>query len=103
MTYIKVEMEADPDALAAFMAESGEEDEETAGMTLFEDWLFSLQLTDGEGNPIETEGSGLDGYCADWAEFLFAWQEDLPGELWLAPADDETADMSRAVLVRPAE
>ena len=103
MTYIKVEMEADPEALAAFMADNGEEDEETAGMALFEDWLFSLQLTDSEGNPIETEGSGLDGYCADRAEFLFAWQEDLPGELWLAPADDETADMSRAVLVRPAE
>ena len=107
MTYITLDMKADPEALAARKAETGEEDEEEAenlaGMQLFEDWLFSLQLTDREGHPIETEGMGLDAYNGTFAQFLFAWQEDLPDELWLAPADDETADMSQAVLVRPAE
>ena len=107
MTYIRLEMKADPETLAARKAETGEEDEEEAenlaGMQLFEDWLFCLQLTDREGHPIETEGMGLDEYNGTFAQFLFAWQEDLPDELWLAPADDETADMSQAVLVRPAE
>ena len=107
MTYIRLEMKADPETLAARKAETGEEDEEEAenlaGMQLFEDWLFCLQLTDREGHPIETEGVGLDEYSGTFAQFLFAWQEDLPDELWLAPADDETADMSQAVLVRPAE
>ena len=107
MTYIRLEMKADPETLAARKAETGEEDEEEAenlaGMQLFEDWLFCLQLTDREGHPIETEGVGLDEYSGTFAQFLFAWQEDLPDELWLAPADDETADMSQAVLVRRAE
>ena len=100
-------MKADPETLAALKAETGEEDEEEAenlaGMQLFEDWLFCLQLTDREGHPIETEGMGLDEYNGTFAQFLFAWQDNLPDELWLAPADDETADMSQAVLVRPAE
>ena len=107
MTYITLEMKADPEALAACKAETGEEDEEEAenlaGMQLFGDWLFCLQLTDKEGHPIETQGMGLDAYSGTFAQFLFAWQEDLPDELWLAPADDEAADMSEAVLVRPAE
>ena len=107
MTYIRLEMKADPETLAALKAETGEEDEEEAenlaGMQLFEDWLFCLQLTDREGHPIETEGIGLDGYSGSFAEILYARQDNLPDELWLAPADDETADMSQAVLVRPAE
>ena len=103
MTYIKLDLKVNPEALAAYMEENSEDDEAYAAMVLAEDWLLPLQLTDGEGNLIETAGTGLEAYNGEGADFLYSYQENLPDELWLAPADDESADMSRAVLVRPAK
>ena len=100
MTYITVEMKADPDALAEFMKDEGHGEYQ-----LFDSWLWSLQLVDGEGNLIETEGIGLEAGDQEEGKFVFSYQENLPGELWLAPVydEDEKADMKEAVLVRPAE
>ena len=100
MTYITVEMKADPDALAEFMKDEGHGEYQ-----LFDSWLWSLQLVDGEGNLIETEGIGLESGGEEEGKFVFSYQENLPGELWLAPVydEDEKADMKEAVLVRPAE
>ena len=103
MTYITVETKADPDALAQYLG-SDDYDEEI-GIPLFYSWLCSLQLVDGEGNLIETEGPGLESAGDDEGKFVFSYQENLPDELWLAPVyeEDQPADMKEAVLVRTAK
>ena len=102
MTYITVETKADPDALAKYMEDS---DYEELGISMFYSWLCSLQLVDGEGNLIETEGPGLESAGDDEGKFVFSYQENLPDELWLAPVyeEDQPADMTEAVLVRAAK
>ena len=102
MTYITVETKADPDALAKYMEDS---DYEELGISMFYSWLCSLQLVDGEGNLIETEGPGLESAGDDEGKFVFSYQENLPDELWLAPVyeEDQPADMTEAVLVRTAK
>ncbi len=102
MTYITVETKADPDALAKYMKDS---DYEELGISMFYSWLCSLQLVDGEGNLIETEGPGLESAGDDEGKFVFSYQENLPDELWLAPVyeEDQPADMKEAVLVRTAK
>ena len=102
MTYITVETKADPDALAKYMKDS---DYEELGISMFYSWLCSLQLVDGEGNLIETEGPGLESAGDDEGKFVFSYQENLPDELWLAPVyeEDQPADMTEAVLVRGAK
>ena len=102
MTYITVETKADPDALAKYMEDS---DYEEFGISMFYSWLCSLQLVDGEGNLIETEGPGLESAGDDEGKFVFSYQENLPDELWLAPVyeEDQPADMTEAVLVRTAK
>ena len=102
MTYITVETKADPDALAKYMEDS---DYEELGISMFYSWLCSLQLVDGEGNLIETEGPGLESAGDDEGKFVFSYQENLPDELWLAPVyeEDQPADMTDAVLVRAAK
>ena len=102
MTYITVETKADPDALAKYMEDS---DYEELGISMFYSWLRSLQLVDGEGNLIETEGPGLESAGDDEGKFVFSYQENLPDELWLAPVyeEDQPADMTEAVLVRAAK
>ena len=65
---------------------------------------MSLALVDGSGNIMFPDHEGADGYGADSAEFLYPYLENIPDELWMAPVDEETesVDMSRAVLVKPA-
>lgn len=107
MTYLTLQLEVAPEALAAYKDANGEgyfDDEGNLiyaydGSELVTPWLFDLQLVDGAGGVLTHEG-GNNGYSADWAEFIYPAVEDLPEELWLAPVRDGQADMSRAVRVR---
>ncbi|MBP3649881.1 MAG: hypothetical protein J6K73_08870 [Clostridia bacterium] len=107
MTYLTLQLEVSPEALAAYKEANGEgyfDDEGNLiyaydGSELVAPWLFDLQLVDGAGGVLTHEG-GNNGYSADWAEFIYPAIEDLPEELWLAPVRDGQADMSRAVRVR---
>lgn len=107
MSYITLTMDVSPDALAAYKATFGEGYCDSDGHLIYSydgseiiaPWLFALQLVDGAGNTVTTEG-GNNGYSATWAEFIYPAVDNLPAELWLAPVENGQADMSRAVRVR---
>ena len=114
MTYITLDIKVNPEAMAALAAKDGKsspaedgeplweyDDEE---MYVLEPWVMSLALVDGNGNIMFPDHDGMDGYGADIAMFLYPYLENIPDELWMAPVDEETGgvDMSRAVLVKPA-
>lgn len=107
MSYITLAMDVSPDALAAYKAAFGEGFCDSDGNLIYSydgseivaPWLFALQLVDGAGNVVNTEG-GNNGYSATWAEFVYPAVNDLPAELWLAPVENGQTDMSRAVRVR---
>ena len=65
---------------------------------------MSLALVDGSGNIMFPDHDGFDSDWATGASFLYPYLEIIPDELWMAPVDEEdgTVDMSRAVLVKPA-
>lgn len=110
MTYITLNLKANPDAMDAFIAENGEgyKDENGnilwpyGGMDVFGEWILSLQLVDGNGTVVFLDDQGgLNGYSNDRAEFLYPYMECIPVEqLYLAPVEGSTVDMSRAVLVK---
>lgn len=110
MTYIILDMQVNPDALAAYIAEHGEgqlnEDGQVMfpfdGLDVFTEWVMSAELVDGQGNLVFPEHHGNNGYGSDWAEFLYPAMDALPDALYLAPVIDGIADMSRAVVVKPA-
>ena len=114
MTYITLDIKVSPEAMAALAAKDGKsspaedgeplweyDDEE---MYVLEPWVMSLALVDGNGNIMFPDHDGMDGYGADIAMFLYPYLENIPDELWMAPVDEEagSVDMSRAVLVKPA-
>ena len=43
---------------------------------------------------------GCNGHGDNWAEYLFPYRESYPAEMWLAPMENGTADMTKAVRVR---
>ncbi len=91
MTYITLSLQADPERKL-------QEDE----LDIFEDWLFSLELIDGSGNILFPDEYGLNEHSRTAAEFLYPYMDTVPDELYLAPVDENgTADMDRAVLVKP--
>ena len=98
-----------PDSLAEFIKANGEgpKNEEGVvmwpygGMDVFQDWVCSLELVDGQGKLVFPGHSGQNGYGNEWAEFLYPYLENIPAELYLAPIEDGVADMSQAVLVKP--
>lgn len=112
MTYITLDLKVNPDAMAAFIAENGEgyKDENGnilwpyGGMDVFGEWILSLQLVDGNGTVVFPDyQGGQNGYGNDRAEFLYPYMECIPVEqLYLAPVESGTVDMSRAVLVKPS-
>ena len=66
-----------------------------------------LTLVDGDGKEVfpgmqEEYGFvyGCNGYGDNWAEYLFPYRESYPAEMWLAPMENGTADMTKAVRVR---
>ena len=109
MTYITLDLKVNPDSLAAFIKANGEgpknEEGEVmwpyGGMDVFQDWVCSLELVDGQGKLIFPGYAGQNGYGNEWAEFLYPHLETMPAELYLAPIEDGVADMSQAVLVKP--
>ena len=111
MTYITLDMQPNPDSVAAYKAEHGEgfygEDGtllwEYSGMYVYGEWLMELQLVDGNGTPLFAEPThGCNGYNDTWAEFTYPYMDpaNLPDELWLAPMDGDTADMEYAIRVK---
>ena len=112
MTYITLDLEVNPDALAAYIAENGEgyvdENGELlwayGGMDVFSDYLMSLELVDGKGDVVFPGFYGQNGYGNDSAEYLYPYLETIPDELYLAPInDDGKGDLSQAVLVKGAD
>ena len=112
MTYITLDLEVNPDALAAYIAENGEgyvdENGELlwayGGMDVFSDYLMSLELVDGKGDVVFPGFYGQNGYGNDSAEYLYPYLETIPDELYLAPInDDGKGDLGQAVLVKGAD
>lgn len=107
MTYITLSMEPNPDALAAYKAAYGEGylDEEGkllwayTGMDVYGAWISELQLVDGNGKLVFPGHWGNNGCSEVWAEFTYPYMdpENLPEQLWLAPAD---GDLSCAIRVK---
>lgn len=110
MTYITLEMEPNPDSLAAYKAEHGEgylgEDGTLlwpyTGVEVYGDWITTMELVDGQGRMVFPDKYGCIGFSDTWAEFNYPYMdaENLPEELWLAPRGDDTADMTYAIRVK---
>ncbi|MEG0759075.1 MAG: hypothetical protein RR505_11760 [Raoultibacter sp.] len=109
LTYITLKLEGDPKAIAAYKAENGEgfysEDGTTmlweyGGVDVFIDWVNSLALVDGKGELLFPDQSGYNGCGSEWAEFVYPYIENVPEELYLAPMDDGSADMTQAIQVK---
>lgn len=110
MTYITLDLKANPDSVAAYKAEHGEgaygEDgtlyREYSGMDVYGDWIASLQLVDGNGQQVFPGYWGNNGYSNTWAEFTYPYldAEKLPDELWLATVNGGVADMEYAIRVK---
>ena len=110
MTYITLELEANPDSLAAYKAVHGEgfcDQDGTmlwayTGMDVYGGWISSLELVDGSGQRVFPGHPGNNGYSSTWAEFTYPYMDaqQLPEELWLAPVSGGAADMSTAIRVK---
>lgn len=110
MTYITLDLTANPEALAAFKQENGEGyyDEQGnllwpySGMDMYSGWIVGLKLVDGESKELFPDAVGCNGVGNGWAEFLYPYMDpaNLPDELWLAPMDGDTADMEYAIRVK---
>ena len=108
MTYITLDLEGNPDALADFKAEHGEgwKDENRnvimpyTAMDVHGDWVDALHLVDANGAQLFPGHYGCSGYGDAWAEYLYPYIETIPDELYLAPIENGTADLSRAVRVK---
>lgn len=110
MTYITLDLTANPEALTAFKQENGEGyyDEQGnllwpySGMDMYSGWIVGLKLVDGDGKELFPDAVGCNGVGNGWAEFLYPYMDpaNLPDELWLAPMDGDTADMEYAIRVK---
>lgn len=123
MTYITLDLEANPEAMAAFIKENGENVVDEDGtvlwphepMDMFESWVWSLELVDKNGKLIFPGRQGCEGVGSEYADFLYPYLENIPDELYLAPVEETEVDengestgnakvdMSQAVLVKPAD
>ncbi|MEG0741460.1 MAG: hypothetical protein RR521_04490 [Clostridia bacterium] len=109
LTYIILDIETSPSALAAFIAPKGDDVASAdRGMNVFGDWAKSLTLVDGAGNEVFTDvyemdlnySFGWNGHGDDYAEYLFPYSDHWPEEMYLAPIGENGADMSLAVKVK---
>ncbi len=107
LTYVYVDLEGNPDSIAAYKAENGEGfyDEEgnllwAYGGTDVYPWVSELTLVDRDGTVLFPDYYGGEGYNDTTAEFIFPYREAWPEELYLAPVEDGTGDMIRAVRVK---
>lgn len=109
MTYIKLDLKVNPDSLAAFIAANGEGPKNDAGevmwpyggMDVFGEWVESLDLVDGKGNQVFPGHYGQNSISNERVEFLYPHLDNIPDVLYLAPINDDVADMSQAILVKP--
>ena len=108
MTYITVSLEVNPDTMAAFIAENGENMLDDSGnvitkhgpLDVFEPLFMSLELVDSNGTVLFPDNSGLDSLGNEEAKFLYPAMETVPDELFLAPVSrDGSVDMNRAIPV----
>lgn len=94
MTYLTLSMEGG----AAIMDDvNGDNGGDGSGLG---SWIVSLELVDGNGTRLFPEGSGERAYSSDWAEVLYPHMDTVPEILYLAPVENGTADMGRAVRVK---
>lgn len=109
LTYITLDLEGDPDAIAAYKAENGEglysEDGETflweyGGLDVFGAWVSSLMLVDESGQILFPDQSGYNGCGHEWAEFVYPYIENTADTLYLAPIEEGVAVMEQAIKVR---
>ena len=108
MTYITLDLKVNPDSLAAFIRANGEGPKNEkgevmwpyGGIDVFQDWVCSLELVDGQGKLVFPGHAGQNGYGNEWAEFLYPCLENIPAELYLAPIEDGVADMTQAVRIK---
>lgn len=123
MTYITLDLEANPEAMDAFIKENGENVVDEDGtvlwpytpMDMFESWVWSLELVDKDGKLIFPDKPGCEGVGNEYADFLYPYLDNIPDELYLAPVEETEVDengestgnakvdMSQAVLVKPAD
>ena len=123
MTYITLDLEANPEAMDAFIKENGENVVDEDGtvlwpytpMDMFESWVWSLELVDKDGKLIFPDKPGCEGVGNEYADFLYPYLDIIPDELYLAPVEETEVDengestgnakvdMSQAVLVKPAD
>ena len=108
VTYVTLKTEVNPDSLAAFIEANGEGPKNEKGellwaydgMDVFADWAVNAELVDGQGKLVFPEHYGSHSYSSDTAEFQYPYLENIPDELYLAPVENGTADMSQAVRVK---
>lgn len=111
MTFITLSLDPNAESIAAYRAEHGEgvygEDQTLlwayGSIEVYDDWLASLELVDDTCSRMSPEHSyGCNGYSETWAEYTYPYMNlaDLPGELWLAPMEGDTANMTTAVCVK---
>ncbi|MBR0086799.1 MAG: hypothetical protein IJL98_03555, partial [Lachnospiraceae bacterium] len=81
MTYITLNLEANPDAMAAFIEENGENVVDEDGtvlwphepMDMYESWVWSLELVDKDGKLIFPDKPGCEGVGNEYADFLYPY------------------------------
>jgi len=107
MTYITLDLEVNSEAMAAFIAENGEgyfyEGKllfPYGGADVFGEYIRSLHLVDSAGAQLFPGHTGYNSMGDTTAEFLYPALEPLPDALWLAPVEEGTADMARAIRVK---
>ena len=109
MTYITFKMEPNAQALAKFIEEHGEWQQDENGEPLWHytgadvygGWVSQMVLVDGKGNQLFPKMNGNSWYSEAWAEFDYPYIENMPDELYMAALDDTGAvDMDRTVKVK---
>lgn len=111
--YVTLDWLVDSDAVSAYIAAHGEGVRDEQGNLIVPydggdvaaDWVNSLVLVDGEGCPVFSDAAlagayGLEGYNADHAWFTFPYRESYPEQMYLAPMEGETANLSQGVCIK---
>lgn len=96
--YITLDLKINPDSLAAYIEENGEGVRDEAGnlimpydgTELASDWIYSLQLVDASGTPVDFGAAdngyfGCQAFSATEALFTFPALDSYPAEMYLAP------------------
>jgi hypothetical protein len=112
-TYLTLDLQVAPDAVSDYVTKNGEGVCDEAGNLVVpfdggdvaKDWLDSLMLVDGNGKPVFDSRNlaglyGLQQFNAEHAWFTFPYLATFPEQMYLAPVNGDTADMTQAVRVK---